>query len=168
MSLLPAAIGIILNNDHTQVLLVKRRDISLWVLPGGGIEPGEIPEEALKREVFEESGFHIKMVRRGAEYHPVNRLSALTFIFVCHISSGSPRLSDETSDLAFFPLNALPKEFFYLHRIWLEEILQADALVCRPLHEVSYFALFIFFLSHPWSVMRYAYTRFFKTHYSCD
>jgi 8-oxo-dGTP pyrophosphatase MutT (NUDIX family) len=31
-------------------------DHDLWILPGGGIEAGELPEEAVVREVYEETG----------------------------------------------------------------------------------------------------------------
>lgn len=34
-----------------------------WALPGGGIDPGETPAEAVVREVFEETGQHIAIGR---------------------------------------------------------------------------------------------------------
>lgn len=43
-------------DNHQKLLLVKRRDVPVWVFPGGGIEKGETPERAVVREVFEESG----------------------------------------------------------------------------------------------------------------
>lgn len=35
----------------------------IWTLPGGGIDPGESPSDAVIREVFEESGQHITLDR---------------------------------------------------------------------------------------------------------
>lgn len=37
-------------------------------LPGGGIDPGEHPLTALHREVYEETGWHIRIVRRLGAY----------------------------------------------------------------------------------------------------
>jgi 8-oxo-dGTP diphosphatase len=40
---------------------VQRGDI-VWNYPGGGIEPGESPEEACIREVREETGYKIRII----------------------------------------------------------------------------------------------------------
>lgn len=159
MPLLPAAIGIILNDDASQVLLVKRRDIPVWVLPGGGIEPEEAPETAVKREVFEETGLEVGVIRRCATYLPVNRLTSHTSTFLCQIEKGKPTSSNETSAIAFYPLSQLPLTFFHLHAHWLQEALKSSHLIVRPLTEVSYFALFRYFIRHPWLFMRYCWTR---------
>ena len=52
---------VIIEND--KVGLIKRiRDGSVYyVFPGGGIEKGETPEEAAKREAFEELGVEVKV-----------------------------------------------------------------------------------------------------------
>lgn len=51
-------------NDKNELLVVKRADNDdflprLWELPGGSTNFGENPQEALKREVFEETGISI-------------------------------------------------------------------------------------------------------------
>ena len=46
-----------------ELLLSHWRDGSRhgWTLPGGGIDPGEHPEHAAVREVFEETGYHARL-----------------------------------------------------------------------------------------------------------
>ncbi|MGG4228778.1 NUDIX hydrolase [Bacillus paramycoides] len=46
-----------------KIALIKRvrEDEVYFVFPGGGIEEGETPEEATKREVYEELGIHIQV-----------------------------------------------------------------------------------------------------------
>ena len=58
----PRACGAIIKGDH--ILMVHHRDEqkSYWTLPGGGIEPGETPEEAVVREVREEAGLQVEVV----------------------------------------------------------------------------------------------------------
>ena len=41
---------------HGRLLFGRRRDDGKWTLPGGHMEPGEAPEHAAKRELWEESG----------------------------------------------------------------------------------------------------------------
>lgn len=57
--------GVILD-EHKKVLLIKhkyRRRDSVWGLPGGHVKSGETLEEALKREIFEETGYAVEIDR---------------------------------------------------------------------------------------------------------
>ena len=51
-----------------RVALIERRRQGLhyWAVPGGGIEPGESPEEAARREVHEELGLDVVLDREVA------------------------------------------------------------------------------------------------------
>jgi mutator protein MutT len=56
------AIGAIVN-DKNELLMLKRRKepfVGIWALPGGSIEFGETTEEALERELKEETGIDVK------------------------------------------------------------------------------------------------------------
>lgn len=162
MAILPAAIGIVYQPHEKAVLLVKRRDVPVWVLPGGGIDPDETPEEAVIREVFEETGFHIAIVRKCAEYLPSNSFTRLTHVFVCHVTGGEASLSAESSEVAFFPLEHLPTSFFKIHYDWLQDSLNHTDLVRKHLTQITLWEILKYTLRHPWHTIRYAYGRWVK------
>ena len=55
--------------ENNQVALIKRlkNGATYYVFPGGGIEEGETPEEATKREAYEELGIDIAVKESIAE-----------------------------------------------------------------------------------------------------
>lgn len=61
-----SAFAIILHSRH--VLLVKARDKSNWQLPGGRLERGETPAQAVVREVREETGLRARVGRMTGRY----------------------------------------------------------------------------------------------------
>lgn len=161
MKISPASIGIIFN-DKNQILLVQRKDIPLWVLPGGGIDLGETPEQAVIREIFEETGLKVSIERKSGEYTPTNSLGSFTNVFVCKILEGSLTLSDETNGINFFPLNNLPPFLFPLHKNWIEDALNSTTLVKKPLTGISYWDALKYLLKHPIMTLKYLLTRLSK------
>lgn len=49
-------------DENKRMLLVDHKRFGLWLPPGGHIEEEETPEEALVREVKEETGFEIEIL----------------------------------------------------------------------------------------------------------
>jgi ADP-ribose pyrophosphatase YjhB (NUDIX family) len=160
--MLPAAIGIVLDQTKTKILLVKRRDVPIWVLPGGGIEKEELPAEAVLREVFEETNLRVEIIKQVAEYTPVNLLTTQTFVFLCKIKEGTPQLSEETNGIDFFPIKALPPQLFSPHQEWITEGLTTQSLIKKPLLQITYWAVLKYFFYHPIHLIKYAWTRWIK------
>jgi ADP-ribose pyrophosphatase YjhB (NUDIX family) len=56
--------GCIVMNDKNEVLLVSEPDKIVWTYPKGHAENGENVEDTAKREVFEETGYKVQIIRR--------------------------------------------------------------------------------------------------------
>jgi 8-oxo-dGTP pyrophosphatase MutT (NUDIX family) len=61
LSFRPSVYGVI--RDGERVLLLRTRNTHKYALPGGGVELGETLEDALRREVREETGIEISEAR---------------------------------------------------------------------------------------------------------
>ncbi len=137
-----AAITILFNERRDQVLLVRRRDIPVYVPPGGGIDPGETPKKAAFREAVEETGAKVQILRKVGEYTPRNNLAQRTHVFEGKVLSCDLSATEETLGARFFPLHKLPEPMAPPHVEW---ILEAHAnhphLIEREITSVSYFQL---------------------------
>ena len=157
-----AAIGIIFSQDFQSVLLVQRRDVPIWVLPGGGIEQNETPETACAREVLEETGLTVDCIRKVGTWLPINRLASPSHVYEC-APTQMPNLllpQPESRQVRFWPLHALPKTLFFVHRNWIEQALcKTDMPVLATLHEMTYFKAFTLLLQHPILSIRYLLAR---------
>lgn len=152
---------ILFSPDRKQILLIKRRDIPVWVLPGGGIEPGESPEAAACREAEEETGYKVKIVRKIAEYTPANKLSNFTHLFEVTPLSGAPSIGAETLDIQFFPFDSPPKNLAPPYPYWIADALSGSSEVIRKKVEgTSYWTSLKLLLLHPILVGRFILTLF--------
>lgn len=98
-----------------QILLVREAHDGGWTLPGGWADPGQSPTEAVVREVFEESGFHVRVTKLAALYdrskHPHLPLAPFhiyKLFFLCEITGGAATESHETSGVDFFGADNIP------------------------------------------------------------
>ena len=60
-------VRVIIQNEKGELLVVLDKKWNCWVFPGGKIEPNETPEEAAKREAFEETNLVIEDLEIVAE-----------------------------------------------------------------------------------------------------
>lgn len=110
-----------------EYLLARRRDIGLWNLPGGGLEAGETVEDGLAREVLEEIGVTIRVVRLVGVYSKPQK-SEVVLTFLCKLATDrEPTTSDEVSEVGWFHPDCLPDDTLPKHRQRI-----ADAALGQP------------------------------------
>ncbi len=99
-----------------EYLLARRRDIGLWNLPGGGLEQGETVEDGLAREVMEEIGVAIRIVRLVGVYSKPQK-NEIVLTFLCKLASDQePSTSDEVAEVGWFQPSRLPHDTLPKHR----------------------------------------------------
>jgi len=98
-----------------RVLLVREISDGHWTLPGGWADVNQSAAECVVREIAEESGFLARARKLAAvrDYqrsgHPPRNVDSIyKMFFICEITGGAARASDETSEVAFFARDALP------------------------------------------------------------
>ena len=107
--LMPAVTAMVFD-EHDRVLLVKHSNRGIWVAPGGAIDPGEKPADAVVRETWEETGLHVEPVRitgvyggHRVQYGNGDEVEYFMTVFECRRLSGTLRPDgEETLDVKFF------------------------------------------------------------------
>ena len=108
-----AGAGIVIN-EKNEILMIKNHRRG-WEFPGGQVEVGESVINAVKREIFEETGIEIEIgevfcissnTGKYPGYNGVKEIpTKLMLDFICYATGGLPRASEENSETAFVPKN---------------------------------------------------------------
>lgn len=112
--------------DEGRVLLALRRDIDWWNLPGGGMEAGETVDEAICREVREETGLDVEVEYLVGVYSKPQK-QEVVLTFHCRCTGGTLAETEESRECRYFSLDTLPVNTLPKHRQRIE-----DALLAQP------------------------------------
>lgn len=149
--------GIIFSENNKKVLLVKRRDIPIWVLPGGGIKSGETPDQAVIREVFEETGYNVKIVQKIGEYRYLKN-EKINHTYVCSIKSGTKTLSNESGAIEEFEVEKLPDMISPHIPIYIKDAISMDDKIIKTKMYGYGLKYWLKGLLHPWALFKYLLT----------
>jgi len=113
-------------DSAANVLLCHRTDRDAWNLPGGRVEHGETPWDAVVREVLEEVGLEVRVERLLGVY-PVPAKEDLVFTFLCVPIGGALTTTDEVDQVAWFGRAALPANTLPRHIERIEDAFEQRA-----------------------------------------
>jgi ADP-ribose pyrophosphatase YjhB (NUDIX family) len=102
-------------NEKNEILMVEEKlDKGKWSIPGGWADIGFSPKEMIIKEMKEETGLDVKVVKvlaildKKFYNHPEEPFYTYKIVFLCEKISGKLRNTFDIDDVKFFPLNSLP------------------------------------------------------------
>lgn len=103
--------AVVITNLSGDVLLLRHSyGPKVWSLPGGGVEPGEDPEAALRREMQEELGITLGHVQSlGAIEEVIARSPHTGHVFAAMCDTLPVPDGREVLEARFFPSHSLPE-----------------------------------------------------------
>ena len=118
----------IITNEHRQVLLLNHafRPFSGWGLPGGFVDAHEQPEDAIRREIREETGielgnltmFRVRTIRRHVEILFLAKANGIAEV-------KSPR---EILELGWFDVDAMPEKMSASQQAVIRAVLETQSV----------------------------------------
>ena len=112
------------------ILLIKRETVPFrgyWALPGGRSERGETVEQTIIREVKEETGLEVEVVRKIGEYHEEGIQDKVEYdyypaCFLVKVIGGEmQRQRGEIQDLKLFSLQNIPENLAFVHNQMIKD-----------------------------------------------
>jgi len=107
------AVGAAVGNDKGEILLVQRADSGVWLYPTGWADIGYSAAEVVVKEVLEETGIEVEVVRLIAVLDGlrigISRIPLYSLVFQCRAVGGTLEPHPlECADVGWFALDELP------------------------------------------------------------
>jgi len=107
------AVGAVVGNEQSELLLVQRADSGVWLYPTGWADVGYSAAEVVVKEVGEETGIEVEVIRLIAVLDGLrigmSRIPLYSLVFQCRPVGGELQAHPlECSNVGWFPLDALP------------------------------------------------------------
>ena len=128
--------GVLARGD--EVLLVRGTDDGAWTLPGGWVEVGETPSQAVEKEVLQEAGFTVRATRLLAVLNRDARQRARfahhgwKLYFLCEVVAEGEPDGIETDAVGWFAQDALPELSFRMAAGHLDVVFEPLRDPARP------------------------------------
>ena len=123
------AVGAAVGNDKGEILLIQRADSGVWLYPTGWADIGYSASEVVVKEVEEETGIEVEVVRLIAVLDGLrigmSRIPLYSLVFQCRPIGGELKAHPlECTDVGWFPMDDLPFPLAGAER-WGEHVFSA-------------------------------------------
>ena len=115
----------------SSLLLVKRKNYPFknqFALPGGFVNEGETIEDAIVREVYEETSLEVHPIDiLGVYSDPTRdpRGHIMTVVFIVLVISGNPTAGDDAHETSWIPINKIDEiEIAFDHKLLIHDYLK--------------------------------------------
>jgi len=126
-------VAAIVEFPNGKILLIKRATVvfkGYWALPGGRVDAGENVEQALKRELEEETGLHVKIVRKIGEYHESGVQDEIEYDYypacflVRPIGGQMKKQEGEIEEIRVVDLKEIPETLAFKHAKMIQDYMR--------------------------------------------
>jgi ADP-ribose pyrophosphatase YjhB (NUDIX family) len=120
-------VDVLIEHEGGVVLVRRRHPPTGWAIPGGFVEYGETLEEAAVREMREETGLEVELLRQFHTYSDPDRDPRFHTIGTVFVGRGRGALAggDDAEEARVFTRDALPPDIAFDHRKILEDYFTA-------------------------------------------
>jgi ADP-ribose pyrophosphatase YjhB (NUDIX family) len=116
---------------YSSILLVKRKKDpykNCFALPGGFVNEGETIEEAIIREVYEETSLEVYPIDILGVYSDPKRDPRghmLTVVFIVLVVKGNPTPGDDAQEISWIPTQTIGElEIAFDHKLLIQDFLR--------------------------------------------
>ena len=102
----------IIIEDNKILLIHRKNDKDYYVFPGGGVEDGESTEQAVLRELMEETSISAEVIKLLE--HQTYKDGTENHSYLCRYISGTPKLADDSPEKMEM---AMGKEYY--EPVWI-------------------------------------------------